>query len=55
MKKLYKIGAGLLGTGLLCYSLIPSEGLKYLWKRRSRRKSRDLRAAKRLYLRKDIW
>ncbi|MCI8665717.1 MAG: polysaccharide deacetylase family protein [Dorea sp.] len=50
MKKFYKIGAGLLGTGLLCYSLIPSEGLKYLWKRRSRRKSRDLRAAKRLYL-----
>lgn len=54
MKKIYlrtfKIGAGLTGIGLLCYSLIPSEGLKYLWKRRSRRKSRASRGEKRLFL-----
>lgn len=50
MKKMHRIGAGLLAAGLLCYSLIPSEGLKYLWKRRSRRKSRSGEAGKRLYL-----
>lgn len=42
--------AGLFCIGLLSYSLIPSEGLKYLWKRRSRKKSRDSRGRKRLYL-----
>ena len=50
MKKMYRIGSGLLCAGVLCYSLIPSEGLKYLWKRRSRRKSKTYGTEKRLYL-----
>lgn len=50
MKKMHRIGASLLITGLLSYSLIPSEGLKYLWKRRSRRKNESGGAEKKLYL-----
>lgn len=46
----YKRGAGLLALGLLSYGLIPSEGMKYLWKRRSRKKGRDGGEVKRLYL-----
>ena len=45
-----KLGVGLLGVGLLSYSLLPSEGMKYLWKRKSRRKWKEGRAEKRLYL-----
>lgn len=45
-----KLGAGLLCAGLLSYGLLPSEGMKYLWKRRSRKKWKDGRSEKRLYL-----
>lgn len=46
----HKLSAGLLSAGILSYSLLPSEGMKYLWKRRSRRKWKDGRAEKRLFL-----
>lgn len=35
---------------LLCYSLMPSAGLKYLWKRNSRKRWLEGRTDKRLYL-----
>ena len=35
---------------LLCYSLVPSAGLKYLWKHNSRKRLREGRTDKRLYL-----
>ncbi len=43
------IGLILISTAL-CYSLIPSAGLKYLWKRKSRKRAREGQAGRRLYL-----
>lgn len=43
-------GAALAVMVLLCYSLVPSLGIRYLWKQRSRRKALGGRAEKRLYL-----
>ncbi len=51
MDRIYvTIGIGLLCLAVLCYSLFPSVGLKYLWKRKSRRRVKKGSAGKRLYL-----
>lgn len=43
-------GLILVCAALLCYSLIPSAGLKYLWKQKSRKRIKEGRADRRLYL-----
>ena len=44
------VGIILLGASALCYSLLPSAGLKYLWKQKSRQRARGGSADRRLYL-----
>ncbi len=50
MKRKYQAGTGLLCAALAGYGLVPSEYLKYRWRQRGRKRSRDSRMGKRLYL-----
>lgn len=50
MKKRYQIGTVLFCTALAGYGLAPSEYLKYRWKKRSRKRSREGGKGKQLYL-----
>lgn len=43
-------GLAAICTAVLCYGLIPSEGLKYLWKRKSRKRVKEGSRDRRLFL-----
>lgn len=44
------IGIVFVCTAVFCYGLIPSASLKYFWKRRSRKRVKEGKAGRRLYL-----